>query len=433
MAQVAALIGQLARQRQRIFRISTTLVVNVAVLAANMATGIITARGLDPTGRGDLLAISMWPQIIASASTFGMPAALVYELQRKISPPGAIFAGASFVILSSAAVAAALAALIVPSFMASRSAELIAFAQAFLLLTPVISLGLVSISLFQGLEEFRTYNALRMFTPLAVIGCLLSVQATIGLTPQSAALSYAVAGLVATTSGLILALPRLRASAAKIGAGFRGAVRRLLGYGRRHAWADFMGAIESNLDKIILAALLPANQLGLYAVAYGSSRAMLAAASAIAAVEFPRAAGLVQRDALRSMSRGAMLTALVAAVPLLIGVVFAQPLLWIVYGANFEQAATLLRLFLLEGYLLGIVFVLVHAFLAAGLPGVTSKVQAAGTVLSALAVLGGVWIAGALGAAIGMVAVATLKIAVLTTLLFRAISRGPGPDAGRAR
>ena len=413
MTKVEGLSGHFARHKLRIFRVSTTLIVNVAVLAANMASGIITARGLDPVGRGELLAISMWPQIIASAFTFGMPAALVYEVHQKAVTPGAVYAGATLMITATATAAAAAAAFVLPFLMGGKSAHLIHFAQAFLILTPIISVGLVSISLFQALEDFRTYNGLRMLSPFSVILFLLAVHMTVGLNPETAAYSYAASGIVLTITGVSLAVSRLGGLAAAA-TRLREAVRRLAIYGRSHAWADFMGAIEANLDKILLAALLPAVDLGLYAVAYGSSRAMLAAASAISAVDFPRAAGLARPDALRAMARGAVLTALVALPPLLIGILFAGPLLHLVYGASFVAAETLLRLLLLEAYILGIVFVLAHAFLAAGLPAITSRVQAFSTVASALAVLLGVSVGGATGAAIGLASVAAMKLALLS-------------------
>lgn len=417
MATMAGLVGEISRQRQRLLRISTTLVLNVVILAANMATGVITARGLDPAGRGELLSMSMWPQIVASAFTFGMPAALVYEVQRRISPPGQIYVAANLLIIGIGSVAAAAAALSIPWIVQDRSAHQIAFAQFFLLLTPVVSINLVSIAFFQGLEDFRTYNAIRVATPFLTIAFLLFVSFGFGLRPETAALSYAAAGIVSAGIALWLAFGRFEAPLLALIRCPAEVYRRLRAFGWSHAGADLLGGLEGNLDKIILVALVPASELGLYTVAYGSSRAMLAAASAVAAVEFPRAAGLPRHQALRSMSRGALATAAVALPPLLIGTLFAEPLLHIVYGAAFEHAAPLLRIFLLEGYLSGIVFVLVHAFLAAGQPSVGAKVQAVGTTLSVASLLVGVWAGGAFGAAIGLVVVAMVKVALLSGVL----------------
>ena len=57
--------------------------------AVNAVTGIVTARALQPVGRGELAAMVLWPMLFAGLTTCGLPTALVYFMRRDPRRAGA--------------------------------------------------------------------------------------------------------------------------------------------------------------------------------------------------------------------------------------------------------------------------------------------------------------------------------------------------------
>jgi O-antigen/teichoic acid export membrane protein len=62
--------------------VRTTALVSSSTLALGSVTGVLLARGLGPTARGELVAASVGPQVIAVVMTLGIDEALVYLLAR---------------------------------------------------------------------------------------------------------------------------------------------------------------------------------------------------------------------------------------------------------------------------------------------------------------------------------------------------------------
>lgn len=59
-----------------------TMFFSVLILVINMLTGILTARFLGPSGRGEQAAMVLWSQFLAFSFTFGMPSAIIYNVKR---------------------------------------------------------------------------------------------------------------------------------------------------------------------------------------------------------------------------------------------------------------------------------------------------------------------------------------------------------------
>src|SRR5206468_9971101 len=69
----------------------------------NAATGIITARALMPSGRGQLAAMILWSLFLAGLTTFGLPTSLIYfTKKRSESSPELIVSGLIMSILAGA-------------------------------------------------------------------------------------------------------------------------------------------------------------------------------------------------------------------------------------------------------------------------------------------------------------------------------------------
>jgi O-antigen/teichoic acid export membrane protein len=58
------------------------IVARFVLFGLNGLTGVITARTLDPAGRGELAAMIIWPVLLAALTTLGLPGALIYHVRR---------------------------------------------------------------------------------------------------------------------------------------------------------------------------------------------------------------------------------------------------------------------------------------------------------------------------------------------------------------
>ena len=63
--------------------IAQTIVNKAAMMLINAGTGIITARALQPDGRGELTALILWPVFLSYLMTLGIPSSLIYALRRR--------------------------------------------------------------------------------------------------------------------------------------------------------------------------------------------------------------------------------------------------------------------------------------------------------------------------------------------------------------
>ena len=93
------MIGTVTEQARRIAQgrsgataVMQSLAIKLLVIAVNTATGIITARMLQPEGRGELAALILWPVFLANAMTLGVPSSLVYNLRREPERASQFFA-----------------------------------------------------------------------------------------------------------------------------------------------------------------------------------------------------------------------------------------------------------------------------------------------------------------------------------------------------
>ena len=66
----------------------------LGIVLLNAGTGIVTARLLQPAGRGELAAILVWPQFISGMITLGMPSALTYHLRKRPEASGSLLSAA---------------------------------------------------------------------------------------------------------------------------------------------------------------------------------------------------------------------------------------------------------------------------------------------------------------------------------------------------
>jgi enterobacterial common antigen flippase len=334
-AEVAALL-----RHTQIRDTAATSGVNIAIMVAGSLGGLVLARALGPTNRGDLVVILQWPAAIGAVASVGLTQATVFCVARMREQ--------SLALMSTAIVAALASGITVAAFAPSlaheigRTSEVRTDLQAILALTPLYIAGGVWMSAIQA-TNIAAWNLARILQP---IGYLLAVVAlwTAGLLSL---LAVVIAFAVSIVGQTIVALLIARRVVGRHRRPVMGLLRPLYSYGAKVWLASVPQLVIVSVDQLLLSIMpnVPVDQLGNYSVAVSLSWLALPASTAFGSVAFPSIARRQGSDSIEHIERialfGATLTAGAAiavisllaptVVPRLLGVGYADSIiaLWI--------------------------------------------------------------------------------------------------------
>jgi O-antigen/teichoic acid export membrane protein len=351
----------------------------IAMIALQMATGILTARVLHPQGRGELAAMILWPLFLASVTSLGIPSSLIYFIRKRNSGRRSLIMHGFALSIGFGCIAAGISALLLPRWLHQYSPAVIHGAELFLFTIPLCSIMMAGQASLEALGRFSASNATQILVPMSTLAGLLGFYCTHRLTPFTAAIAY-VASSVPVAALILFYLWRERNPESH----WQWSVaecRLLLSYGIRSYGIDLLNALSERVDAVLVIALLAPSAMGVYAVMLSLSRTLNVFQSAVAMVLFPKTAGQ-PLDAIVELTEvavriSAMITALCAAVLCIVGPILVA----LLYGRSFAGASGALRILLVEATLACAVTVMAQAFKAVGRPGVVTILQAIGLAL----------------------------------------------------
>ncbi len=332
---------------------------NVAAAVTAALSGVILARALGPTARGEYAAVIAWFGILLMIGEVGQSAAVCFYVARDPRSARDYVATSRTMMLVTGGAAVAGGLLLAPVLAHGNpglaDAYRIAFASAAIAFTGT------SYTFSLQARSIRRWNLVRLSQPvlgLAIVIVLwrlrlLSLHAvmyTLAVT-MTIQLGYAYYHC----RGCGLAAGRVRAAL----------VRPLATYGLSQLAAITPASVNLLLDQLVLSQLVPAAALGRYSIAASISLVPVPLVSAIGNVAFPRLAAQrtvtaqsqwLQRAAVLSSAgvAAAILAPLAVSsywvIPLVFGPAYrgAVPLLWIlapggVFMASSQVAGDLLR------------------------------------------------------------------------------------------
>lgn len=354
-----------------------TMMVSVLILLVNMLTGVLTARYLGPSGRGEQTAMVSWSQFLAFSMSFGIPSALIYNAKKNPDEAGVLYRVALLIGLGFGIIAMTVGIFVLPYWLDSFSSEVVLFAQVSMILCPLIVVSQINNAAFQFRGDYKTFNWQRYLVPLltlAVIGILIL---TGSMNPYTTALAY-LGPSVPLFIWMTLLL--LRTYKVKMRNTYRN-FKRLFTYGLGSYGNDLLGQFSTYIDQIIIAGLLRPADLGLYAVAVSLSRMVNFFSNSITVVLFPKASELSKDEAISLTFKAFRISTtctLLGALFLMLVAPFVIPLL---YGKDFNTALTVFRLLLLEVTISGGTLILAQTFMALGKPKFVSILQGVGLLL----------------------------------------------------
>ena len=376
------------------------------ILFTNAATGIITARALHPTGRGELAAMILWPVFLASILTLGIPSAVTFQLRTHPNKRSEIMGAALLGAVLTSLLAMFVGLPFLRVWMGQYPPRTIFFAQLFLLSTPCTSLLLVGKAGLESAGNFTLSNKLLTCSPALTLVSLLTLTATHFITPFTAAASYVVVGIVP----IIWMSKRLWQEFQPRLAEWKTSFQLLLSYGIRAYGIDLCGTMALYVDQALVVRALEPTMMGVYVVALSLSRMLNAFHTSVVMVLFPKAvnqpASTIRELTSRSMRMSTLLTASAGAVIIALG----PQVLSLLYGSAYRGADSVLRILVVEVVLSGAALVLSQAFMALGRPGVITAIQVSGLLVTIPLMLVLIPHFGVAGAGIALLISTTLRL-----------------------
>lgn len=382
-----------------------TMIVSVLVLLINMLTGVLTARYLGPTGRGEQTAMMNWSQFLAFSMSFGIPSALIYNAKKNPDDAGVLYRMSLLLGVGFGIVAMIIGILVLPYWLKSFSPEVVAFAQWSMIQCPLMVVAQINNAAYQFRGEYQKFNGLRYVIPLltlVIIGILIMGG---WMNPFTTALAYLVPG-APLFIGMTISL--LRTYKVKMKDAYLN-FKRLFTYGLGSYGNDLLGQFSYYIDQIVIAGLLRPADLGLYVVAVSLSRMVTFFSSSITVVLFPKASELSKEEAISLTFKAFRISTTFTLLGSLALMVVAPLVIPLLYGKDFNTALTVFRLLLLEVTISGGTIILAQVFMALGKPKFVSMLQGFGLILVIPLLFLLIPKYGLLGAGVAMLSSAVLR------------------------
>jgi O-antigen/teichoic acid export membrane protein len=343
------------------------------IQALNVLTGILLARELAPAGRGALAAALLWPTLVASVGSLGLPDSVTYHgarLKMRADELAGTVAAAWFLqscVLTAIGIAIFWFAPFQPD--ARAAGTLMAFA------IPLYLWSAYGAAIAQGRSAYPAFNALRVLVPAATASGLVGLAVAGRLTVQSATWTYVATYLltaIAAAAVVVRGRPRISFALA----------RDLFRFGVRSHLSFVATSLNERLDQLVVSILLAPVSLGLYVVAATLTSVTSLVGSTVSLLALPELARLHDDAARAALARRlGLLTVVGASVVTLPVLLLAPVLLRTAFGPSFAEAATPARILLV-----GAIALTTARLLGAVLKGLGLPLHAAGGELCALAV-----------------------------------------------
>jgi O-antigen/teichoic acid export membrane protein len=391
--------------------------------------GILLARTVGPTVRGEYAAITAWFGIALMVGGMGQPAALCFYVASDPLRARQYVATSRAMMLSTGAIALLAGMLLAP--LLSRGNPGVANGYRIVFGASIVAFVGASYTFSLQARDLHRWNVVRVSQPVLSVlamGLLWSLHL---LTLRTALLVVAATMLLQ----LLWAYRCCRRVGLAPGRPQRSLVRPLATYGMAQIAALTPAALNGYLDQLVLSQTVPPADLGRYAIAVSLTSLPIPLVSAIGNVGFPRlAARRVVTDATRRLQTLAVLAS--AGVTACMLVPFALVAYWViplVFGSGYRGAVPLVWILTPGAIFLACGQVVGDLLRGRNHPSVVAWAQGLAAVFTVILLIILLPVVGVAGAAIA----STVSYGVALTAMLRSLwrlprhARGSGPAAAR--
>lgn len=341
-----------------------SVIANIVILTVNVLTGIVTARLLGPNDKGVQAAIILWPGILISLSTIGLPTALLYHIKKSAARASALITVAIVLGFLVSLLTVSLGVIFVPNWLANYDTQTIRITQFYLVFVPVAVTASIYTSAVQATGNFQLYNGFRLLQPLITLSILIILALTNMLSASTAAAAFLCPALPA----LIWLWAHTRHLYTFSFTQFRETCHDLFSYGLRSYSGDVLAVASSQLDKVIIVSLLSPTSMGLYSVAFSLAKMLFVFEAAVVSVLLPKTIGQPITEVRALLGRAVRVSTLVTSAAAVILILIGPRLINLFYGDAFLAATIVFWILAVDSVLGGLAGLLGQVFYAVGKP-----------------------------------------------------------------
>jgi O-antigen/teichoic acid export membrane protein len=299
--------------------------------------GVIAARLLGPDGRGELAAIQIWPSLLASLAMIGLPDAVVYFSAKYPSESKRYLAAAIVIVLIVMPAFVVAGYFLIPHIIPRQPPRIVKAARLYLMLMPIYALIGLPHQLLRGIQRYRMWNVMRV-VPAAIWLAVLVV--AVGLRINNPARITGLFLWLLAGAGPVLTWI-VWSRAAGPAAPTTSVITKLVKFGLPSASATLPQFFNLKLDQMMVAAYLPARELGVYVVALSWGTCIPMLSSALGTVVSTQiAAGSSATDRKHSFSHGVRNSTWMIATAVIVLAAATPVGISAVFGRAFQSAVT---------------------------------------------------------------------------------------------
>lgn len=352
-----------------------TFAATIAVRCFGAVSGVLAARFLGPTGRGELAVIIFLPMVLVSVGELELPRSLAYEVSKQSEVSPQVVASGFWLAIVLGVVQSIVLAVALPVYLPADKLHLLYASRWFMVYLPAAYITFALMGIDQGRGRFGRFSFFLTLPTVLYVAAILLMWGAGRISPATFAVGI-LAGAVLTAivrtsfdwNVLIRTMPNWNTT------------RRLLKRGFNYYLPAIASFLLARCDMFLIVRMVPTEAIGLYAVAQAISIGQIGAISPFVQVGFAAVAAQAEPDeALKTMARHFRLAALAAIV---VGLAAAMATPWgirLFFGAKFVGATTATFLLIAATALWGMAQVLDQGLRAAShsRPGIFSNLLGA--------------------------------------------------------
>jgi O-antigen/teichoic acid export membrane protein len=366
--------------------------VEMLLTGLGFASGILVARLLGPTGRGQLAAAMLWPGVIGILISLGLQHAFVYSVGVGWAKPDRLQRlGLKFTLL------VGLPAMVIywwvcPWILGKQFPNESWIPGVFALYIPLAVYAGFLLPIYQGSGDFTRWNIARVFRSgawtLAVVGLALLAGLTV--------LSLLIVQLLILVALCVYLYSKLGSLAGRNKGEGAAPLKLIFKYGFAIYLSGLAYTVNQQLDQLLLSIWVTPSDLGQYAAAATLAGAILVIPTAVGPIGFSKVARARDEPSeQRRHVRFAFLWTAIFLVPAGLTLMILAP--WVtdvLYGPAYVQTAQLLRVLAPASISFGMAMVLADILRGLGKPMYGTYGAVAG---AAITIIGLAWILGRFG------------------------------------
>jgi enterobacterial common antigen flippase len=258
-----------------------TLLTGLAMQGCTVITGVLSARILQPEGRGELAAIFLWPNVLAGLGILGTNWALTREVAAYPEKEADLARAAVVLGAVQAALFMALGYFLVPYLLPADKWHLTDITRIYLIFLPINFVALNLLALDHGRLRWGRYNLLRLSWLLPYLFFILGFWLARVTQVAWFVMALLLSNLITVAFLLYVQRAQIRQGLLRLAEAWH-----ILKCGFPFALAAISGIAALQVDKALVVSLFSSEAVGCYAAAFTFASAHAALGGALGMTSF---------------------------------------------------------------------------------------------------------------------------------------------------